>query len=72
MLIRTARVYLEEFGHRVPAGMMSYLKGSQGYEYSAIVNAPIIEHKLGLRVAYERQDDPRYGEVRGRPEIESL
>ena len=70
VIMRTAPVNMEEFGYRVSAGMMSYSKGSQGYEYSAIVNAPIIEGKLGLRVAIESQEDPGFGEVRGRPEVE--
>ena len=70
VIMRTAPVDFEEFGYRVSAGAMTYSKGSQGYEYSAIVNAPIIEGKLGLRLAYETQEDPGFGKVRGRPEVE--
>ena len=70
VIMRTSPVDLENFGYRVSAGMMTYAKGSNGNEYSGVINVPIVQGSLGLRLGFESQEDPGYGVVRGRPDVE--
>ena len=70
VIMRTSAVDLENFGYRVSAGMMTYAKGSNGREYSGVINVPIIQNSLGLRIGFESMNDPGYGIVRGRPDVD--
>ena len=70
VIMRTSPVDLENFGYRVSAGTMTYAKGSYGNEYSGVINVPIVQDSLGLRLGFESQEDPGYGVVRGRPDVE--
>ena len=70
VIMRTSAVDLENFGYRVSAGMMTYAKGSNGSEYSGVINVPIIQNSLGLRIGFESMNDPGYGIVRGRPDVD--
>ena len=76
VIMRTSAVDLENFGYRVSAGMMTYSRasnreqGGNGNEYSGVINVPIIQNSLGLRIGFESMNDPGYGIVRGRPDVD--
>jgi len=71
VIMRTAPVNLSESGYLVRSGMMSYAKGGDmGLTYGGVVNVPIVEDKLGIRISYLSETDPGHGVVQGRPEVD--
>ena len=72
VIMRTNAVDLENAGYKVKLGTMTYGKGNgYGHTMGAVVNVPIIADKLGVRVSYLTEEDPGYGIVVGRPDIEN-
>tara|TARA_E500000178_G_scaffold52062_1_gene47881 strand:- start:668 stop:2971 length:2304 start_codon:yes stop_codon:yes gene_type:complete len=65
VIMRTQPVNLSEFGYKVSAGGMTYTGESRGFgkTYSGIVNAPIIEGKLGVRFGYKSANDPGFASM---------
>ena len=72
VIMRTNAVDLENAGYKVKLGTMTYGKGNgYGHTMGAVVNVPLIADKLGVRVSYLTEEDPGYGIVVGRPDIEN-
>lgn len=72
VIMRTAPVNLSETGYMVRTGMMSYGKGGDmGLTYGGVVNMPIVEDTLGIRISYISETDPGYGIVQGRPDLDN-
>ena len=71
LIMRTNPVDLENFGFKVRASY-SQTEGTpgSGYQVGAVVNVPIVEDVLGIRLSYQRNDDPGYGEVFGNPDFD--
>ncbi|GIR40486.1 MAG: hypothetical protein CM15mP51_12660 [Porticoccaceae bacterium] len=70
--MRTNAVDMENFGYKVKLGTMTYGKGNgYGHTMGAVVNVPLIADKLGVRVSYMTEEDPGYGIVQDRPEVEN-
>jgi len=71
VIMRTAPVNLSETGYLARTGMMSYAKGGDmGLTYGGVLNVPIVEDKLGIRLSYLSETDPGHGVVQGRPEVD--
>ncbi len=71
VIMRTAPVNLSETGYLARTGMMSYGKGGDmGLTYGGVINVPIVEDKLGIRISYLSETDPGHGIVQGRPEVD--
>ena len=71
VIMRTAPVNLSETGYLARTGMMSYAKGGDmGLTYGGVVNLPIVEDKLGLRISFLSETDPGHGVVQGRSEVD--
>ena len=68
LIMRTNPVDLQNFGYKVRASY-SQTEGTpgSGYQVGAVVNVPIVEDVFGVRLSYQRNDDPGYGEVFGNP-----
>ena len=72
VIMRTNAVDMENAGYKVKLGTMTYGKGNgYGHTMGAVVNVPIIADKLGVRVSYLTEEDPGYGMVVGRPDVEN-
>ena len=72
VIMRTAPVNLSETGYMVRTGMMSYGKGGDmGLTYGGVVNMPIVEDTLGIRISYISETDPGYGIVQGRSDLDN-
>lgn len=70
VILRTARVDLENFGYKFRSAISdteSY--GGTGFTVGGVVNIPIAKDVFGIRVSYLREEDPGYGAVAGRPDI---
>ncbi len=72
VIMRTAPVDLEKLGYKVRAGVtdVSNVEG-MGHTVGGVVNLPIVEGTFGVRLAYQRDEDPGYGRIDGQPEIEN-
>jgi len=71
VILRTKPVDLENFGYKVQAGITDVVTYSgTGYSFGGVVNIPIAEDVFGVRIAYLREEDPGYGSVFGRPDID--
>lgn len=72
VIMRTNPVDLQNFGFKVRTGLsnVSGVDGS-GYTIGGVVNIPIAEDVFGIRLSYLREEDPGYGEVVGRPDIDN-
>ena len=72
VIMRTNAVDMENAGYKVKLGTMTYGKGNgYGHTMGAVVNVPLIADKLGVRVSYLTEEDPGYGIVVGRPDVEN-
>ena len=72
VIMRTNAVDMENMGYKVKLGTMTYGKGNgYGHTMAAVVNVPLIADKLGVRVSYMTEEDPGYGIVQDRPEVEN-
>ncbi|GIR82436.1 MAG: hypothetical protein CM15mP84_01840 [Cellvibrionales bacterium] len=71
LIMRTNPVDLQNFGYKVRASY-SQTEGTpgSGYQVGAVVNVPIVEDVFGVRLSYQRNDDPGYGEVFGNPDFD--
>lgn len=71
IILRTNPVDLSEFSYKTRVGMMSYMKGADmGMTYGGVLNVPLVEDKLGIRLAYLSEEDPGHAEVEGRPAVD--
>lgn len=71
IIMRTKAVDLENFGYKVVAGVSDVKSSSgTGYTVGGVLNIPIAEDVFGLRIGYLQEEDPGYGTVFGRPDID--
>ncbi len=69
VILRTKPVDLENFGFKVRAGI-SDIKDTSGTGYSVggVLNIPLAKDVFGIRLSYQREEDPGYGRVETQPE----
>ena len=65
VIMRTNPVNLSEFGYKVSAGTMTYAGESRGFgnTYSGVVNIPLIEDKLAIRLGFKSENDPGFASM---------
>jgi len=71
VIMRTNPVDLNEFGYKIRAGISNTKSvDDMGWNIGGVVNIPIAEDVFGIRISYLREDDPGYGRVETRPDID--
>lgn len=72
VIMRTKAVDLENVGYNVRAGA-SKVDGTNGngYNVGGVVNIPIVKDTMGVRISYQKENNPGYGRVEGRPDIKN-
>jgi outer membrane receptor protein involved in Fe transport len=72
VILRTNPVDLENFGFKARVGMSDVKDTSgTGYTVGGVLNIPIAKDVFGIRLSYQREEDPGYGRVDTVPEIEN-
>lgn len=72
VIMRTAAVDLQNFGYKVRAGVLDVngVDGT-GYTVGGVINLPLVEDVFGVRLSFLQEEDPGYGEVANRPDIDN-
>ena len=72
VILRTKPVDLANFGDMVRLGFSKVSSShGQGSTFGGVLNVPLVKDKFGFRFSYLREEDPGYGKVQGRPDIEN-